>query len=91
MTAWQYFYVVDGPATPDAAPVALGRTDRDGPPHNAQMLNRRAAWVPSEFLQRYHLLGTNEDDYVEISDERAREIVTEWTASGRLASRPDEP
>ena len=92
MTSWTYFYVVDGAATEDSVPRALGRTDADGPRFNAQVLDRRAGcWVASEFLQRYHLLGTNEDDYVEIPVERAREIVDAWTSSGRLPGRPDEP
>lgn len=91
MTSWQYFYVVDGAATESSAPRALGRTNVDGPAYNAQVLNRRAEWAPSEFLRRYHLLGSNEDDYVEIPVERAREIADAWTSSGRLPQRPGEP
>ena len=91
MTDWQFFYKVDGRATPDKPPSALGRTDRDGLRYNAQMLVHPARWIPSEFLARYHLLGTNEDDYVEISEVQAIEIIEDWIASGRLTEWPDEP
>jgi hypothetical protein len=91
MTNWQFFYTVDGRATADKPPWALGRTDRDGPRYNAQMLVSPARWRPSEFLARYHLLGTNEDDYVEISEDRAIGIIEDWVASGRLSRWPDEP
>jgi hypothetical protein len=47
--------------------------------------------VDSDYLLRFHPLGTNEDDYVEISEDRAIEIIDEWVASGRLPRRPDEP
>jgi hypothetical protein len=47
--------------------------------------------VDSEYLLRYHLLGTNENDYVEISEERAIDIIGGWVASGRIARWPDEP
>lgn len=91
MTDWQYFYVTDGPATDDAPPRSLGRTDPSGAPYNAQMLGRGAEWRDSEFLARYHLRGTNEDDYVPISQERAMEIIEAWVSSGRLPQRPHEP
>jgi hypothetical protein len=91
MTNYQYFYKVYGTATPDAKPLALGRTDIDGAKYNAQMIHRDGRWARSEFLERYYLLGTNEDDYVEISEKRAIEIIDEWVASGRLDRRPDEP
>ena len=91
MTDWQYFYVTDGPATDDAPPTALGRSDKDGRRHNAEMLTRDAVWKPSEYLMRYHVLGTNEDDYVLISEGRADEIIGAWVSSGRLPQAPDEP
>jgi hypothetical protein len=91
MRTWQYFFVTDGEATPAARPVGLGRTDRDGVQYNAEMLGRHAVWIPSEFLMRYHLRGTNEDDYVEISEERAIEIVEEWVSSGIIPHWPEEP
>ncbi len=91
MAEWQYFYITSGPAGPDTPPRSLGRTDREGPRHNAQTLGREARWVDSEFLARYHVLGTNEDDYVEVPVERAVEIIEAWVASGRLPRRPDEP
>jgi hypothetical protein len=58
---------------------------------NAQTLGRGIVWVDSEFLQRYHLRGTSDYDYVEITEDRAIEIIEEWVASGRLPRRPDEP
>jgi hypothetical protein len=91
MTHWQYFYVTDGRATPTAPPDGIGRTDRDGPQYNAEMLSREGQWRRSEFLMRYHWRGTTEDDYVEVSQERAIEIIEEWVASGRLSRWPDEP
>jgi hypothetical protein len=91
MSDWQYYYRVLGRATPDAMPRGLGRTDQRGPRYNAQMLDRDARWVRSEFLERYYLLGTNEDDYVEISEERAIEIIDSWVAAGHLPRWPDEP
>jgi hypothetical protein len=91
MMNWQYFYKVYGRATPDIPPRALGRTDKDGPRYNAEMLSRESEWIRSEFLERYYILGTNEDDYVEISEERAIEIIEEWVSSGRLPRWPDEP
>lgn len=91
MTEWQYFYTTSGSARPDSPPRSLGRTDRDGPAYNCQTLGAEATWVDSEFLSRYHLLGTNENDYVEITEERAAEIVDAWVASGRLPRRPEEP
>jgi hypothetical protein len=91
MRDWQYFYRVLGRAHTGAQPRGLGRHDRSGPQYNAEMLNREARWVRSEFLERYYLLGTNEDDYVEIPEDRAIEIIEDWVASGRLTQWPDEP
>jgi hypothetical protein len=91
MGEWRYFYKVYGDANVNDRPRALGRTDPSGHKYNAQMLGRDSKWIRSEFLERYHLLGTNEDDYVEISDDRALDIIEEWVASGRLPRWPDEP
>jgi hypothetical protein len=91
MTSWQYFYKIYGDANSDEQPRALGRTDADGPKYNAQMLVRPAEWMSSDFLVRYHLLGSNDDDYVKISEDRAIEIIEDWVASGRLTRWPDEP
>lgn len=91
MTNWQYFYIVIGTARPGSEPFGLGRTDRDGEPYNAQTLGRGVRWVNSEYLLRYHLLGSNDNDYVEISEEGAIEIIRQWVASGRIARWPDEP
>ena len=91
MTDWQYFYIVSGTARPDSKPYGLGRTDRDGQQYNAQTLGRGVQWVNSEYLLRYHLLGTNENDYVEIAEDRAIELIGEWVASGRITRWPDEP
>jgi hypothetical protein len=88
---WQYFYKARGQADPAKPPRALGRTDRGGPPYNAQMLDRDAEWVHSDFLARYWINGSNDDDYVEIPEERALEIIEEWVTSGRLPRWPDEP
>jgi hypothetical protein len=55
------------------------------------MLDREARWVRSDFLERYHILGTNENDYVEISEQRAIEIIGEWVTSAALPRWPDEP
>jgi hypothetical protein len=91
MTTWQYFYIVSGSVRPESTPRALGRTDLDGPSFNAQTLGRELRWVDSEYLLRYHLRGTNEDDYVEISEDRAIEIIEHWVASGHMPRWPDEP
>ena len=48
-------------------------------------------WSDSNYLERYYLLGTNDNDYVEIPEERALEIIEEWVSLGRLARGPDEP
>jgi hypothetical protein len=86
MTMWQYFYKVYGYATSDEPPRAHGRTDEDGPRYNAQMLSREGRWIRSEFLERYYLRGTTEDDYVEISEERAIEINAGWGGFTPFAS-----
>jgi hypothetical protein len=91
MNRWQYFCVTSGKSINDGEPRGLGRTDRDGPPYNAQTIGRGTVWVESEWVQRYHLRGTSDHDYVEISEDRAIEIIEEWVASGLLPHRPDEP
>jgi hypothetical protein len=91
MTVWQYFYIVDGKVTDGAPPVGLGRRDTEASRYNAQILTPDAQWVRSDFLQRYHINGTNEDDYVETSEDEARRIIASWVSSGRLSHAPDEP
>lgn len=91
MARWQYFYKIYGDVNSDEQPRALGRTDIDGPKYNAQMLVRPADWTWSDFLVRYHLLGSNDDEYAMISEDRAVEIIEDWVTSGRLAQWPDEP
>jgi hypothetical protein len=91
MTSWQYFYKVYENSTSTKPPRALGRTDADGRRYNAQMLVRPAHWMTSDYLERYHLLGSNGDDDVKISEDQAVEIIEDWVASGRLTQWPDEP
>ena len=80
---WQYFRIYFGSAE-RGRPKGLGRTDPDGPRWNCQTLGRGGVWVESEYLARYHVIGTNEDDYVPISEDEAREVVAGLVAEGRI-------
>lgn len=91
MTDWQYFMTTSSDRGDDSVPRSLGRTDRSGRRHNAQTLNGAGGWVNSEFLERYHLLGTTDVAYILIPEERAAEVVKTWVSAGRLAHAPAEP
>lgn len=96
MTRWKYFYVTDGDHTRNPEPRGLGRTDEDAYQYNAQMLDRESTWASSEFLARYHLRGTNENDYVWITEGEALDIIETWLTRPaphrrRLSRPPTEP
>ena len=91
MTSWRYFFTTPQDRGADSIIRNLGRTDEDGPRHNAQMLNGEAEWAPSEFLERYHLLGSTDKDYVFVPETRAREIIDGWLSEGKLPHAPTEP
>ena len=79
---WDYFRVHSG-SVEHGPPRGLGRTDPDGPRWNCQMLGR-SGWVESEYLARYHIVGTNENDYVAITEEEARRVVADLVSQGRV-------
>jgi hypothetical protein len=92
MTRWTYFYWTSGDTGSDTVPKRLGRTDEDGPRYNAQALNqRRATWMDSDDLYRYHVLGSTDMDYTVVPEDEARAIIAAWVSSGRLPQAPDEP
>ena len=79
---WEYFRVYSGSAE-TGRPRGLGRTDPDGPRWNCQMLGR-SGWVESEYLARYHVIGTNEDEYVALTEDEARQVVADLVSQGRV-------
>jgi hypothetical protein len=90
VTRWRHFYVTRGDHVRNPVPRSLGRSDEDGVQYNAEMLDRAARWQWSEFLMRYHLRGTNENDYVWITEPEARAIIDTWVSEGRLPHAPGE-
>ena len=91
MTTWRYFFTTPQDIGEDSHVRALGRTDEEGPRHNAQVLGKDGTWSRWDFLERYHLLGSNDIDYVWVTVDRARSIVADKVAGGRVAQAPDEP
>ena len=91
MPTWRYFFTTHRDDGPESMVLDLCRSDEEGRDLNAQILNRTGRWLPYDFLERYHIIGTMEHDYVWITEERARELVADFLADGSLAAAPDEP
>ena len=91
MTTWRYFFTTPQDRGEDSLVRNIGRTDEEGPRHNAQVLDKGGEWVDSDFLERYHLLGTTDWEYVWVTPDRARELIDTKVSSGRISQAPDEP
>jgi hypothetical protein len=93
MARWQYFTVSHAGWDPlDPTRVAFGRTDLDGPQYNCQMLLREGGWGPSELLQRYYLLGSNDKELTDLTDDQAQHLIAKAVESGRFGGAvPSEP
>ena len=63
-------------------PSGLVRRIHASPPVD-EAFGRDLSWHPTEYLQRYYLLGSNDIDHEEISSDEAEAILdrwrTEWT------------
>lgn len=91
MARWRYFFTTQRDEGENSVVGNLCRSDEEGPELNAQLLTRSGRWTKYEFLERYHILGTMDRDYVWITEERARQLVAEFVSDGSIATAPDEP
>ena len=85
MTEWRYFFTTLQDRGDDSIVRLLGRSDQDGLDYNAQMLDGTGTWIPSHFLVAYHLNGTTDVDYVWTPEERAKQPIAEFFATGTVA------
>ena len=91
MSTWRYFFTTPQDRGEQSVVRAVGRCDEEGPRHNAEVLGKTGEWSSWDFLERYHLLGSTDMDYVWITPEQARQLIADKVAAGRISQAPDQP
>ena len=73
------YYAIISESRPVTQPKGLIRRIHTEPVPTDEEFTRDLEWVPSEFLELYRL-GHNDDDYVEISEQQAEQIIADRRA-----------
>lgn len=79
METTTYYGILAGGRQPDNPSGVLRRRVVDDEPPVDEVFSRNLRWEPSDFLFRYHMLGHNDTDYVEITKEQADAFVERVT------------
>jgi hypothetical protein len=79
-----YYAVIPAGRTRER-PADLLRRTQVGPSRIDEELRRDGRWHPSDFLDRYHALGSNDIPYEEITAEEAVRIIVRWRAQRLIA------
>jgi hypothetical protein len=79
-----YYAVIPAGRTRET-PTDLIRRTQVGPSLIDEELRRDGRWHPSDFLDRYHMLGSTDIPYQEITAEEAARIIARWRAQGLIA------
>lgn len=74
-----YYGLLGGDRTADNPSGVLRRRAVEGGEPVDEIFTRNLVWEPSDFLFRYHMLGHNDVDYVEISAAQAAAFVDRVT------------
>ncbi|KAA2267168.1 hypothetical protein F0L68_01170 [Solihabitans fulvus] len=78
-----YYGLLYGDRPPDNPSGLLRRRVVDGGAPVDEVLSRNLTWEPSDFLYRYHMLGHNDTDYVELTEEQADAFVAKVTRQAK--------
>jgi hypothetical protein len=89
MTRWRYFLSGDTPELADEGKVGITRLAEGTPVSMAESVVRWGEWRPSDRMYRAKYLGSDYE-FVEITAERAEELLRRWVEIGRLEKHPGE-
>ncbi|HEY1574422.1 MAG TPA: hypothetical protein VGG05_24005 [Pseudonocardiaceae bacterium] len=82
----QYFALIkDGGSAEDAT--GLVRRVHTQPRPTDDAIGNDLDWHPTDYLERYHVLGTMDREHVEITADAANRILARWRA--QAAARSD--
>src|SRR5215469_10042476 len=73
----QYFALIDTGGSAEAA-TGLVRRTHTKPMVTDEELRGDFTWHPTDYLQRYYYLGSNDQDHVEITEEFAEQLMDRW-------------
>lgn len=74
-----YYALIDDESPAEEAS-GLVRRVHVKPRHIDEAFGRDGQWHPTEYLDRYYLLGSMDQDHVEVSAEVAEQLLERWRA-----------
>jgi hypothetical protein len=75
----QYFALIRDGGTAEEA-IGLVRRVHTRPLPTDEVLGNDLEWQPTEYLERYYVLGSTDGDHVEITAELAAQLIDRWRA-----------
>jgi hypothetical protein len=78
--AVQYFALIKDGGTPEEA-TGLVRRLHTRPRPTDEAIGNDLEWHPTDYLERYHALGTMDRENIEITPELANELLARWHAA----------
>lgn len=83
----RYFALIPDSGTAEEA-TGLVRRLPTSPRPTDEAVGRDLEWHPTEYLARYYILGTMDQDRVEITPELAATLLARWRAGREGATAP---
>ena len=77
--AVQYFALIRDGGSPDDA-TGLVRRVHTRPVPTDEAIGNDLEWHPTDYLDRYYILGSTDRDHVEITADRAARLLERWRA-----------
>jgi hypothetical protein len=73
-----YALIPDDGSAEDAT--GLVRRTHTKPRHTDDAIGNDLEWHPTDYLNRYYILGSNDQDHVEVPAEFAEKLLQRWRA-----------
>jgi hypothetical protein len=83
--AVQYFALIRDGGTAEEA-IGLVRRVHTHPLPTDEVLGNDLEWHPTDYLERYYVLGSMDGDHVEITAELAAQLIDRWRAQAARRS-----
>jgi hypothetical protein len=85
-TAVTYYALIEDNGTADDA-TGLVRRTHTKPFYKDEAIGNDLEWHPTEYLDRYYILGTMDREHVEVSAEFAEALLERWRERRRATGR----
>lgn len=76
----QYFALIRDGGTAENA-TGLVRRVHTSPRPTDEAIGNDLQWHPSDYLERYYVLGSMDREHVEITEEQATDLLNRWRAA----------